>query len=90
LSDIVKSLTVKEGADVLWDTFVFTPITVGVKVPTGVLPLVVKVMTEEVSGVEEVPLVQVALKLGVVPGGKLEALKQTVPMNPPARWMVTV
>jgi hypothetical protein len=47
-------------------------------------------MTEEVSGVEEVPVVQVAPKLGVVPGGKLEALKQTVPMNPPVRWMDTV
>ena len=74
----------------LWGMFVFTPVTVGVKVPTGVLPLVVKVMTEEVSGVVEVPVVQVALKLGVVPDGKLEALKQTVPMNPPVRWIDTV
>ena len=75
-------MTVKV-AGTLRDTFPFCPVTIAVKLPTGVLPLVVRVITAEL------PVVQVALKLGVTPLGKLEALKQTWPLNPPVRLINT-
>jgi len=56
LSEIEKSFTVKDAC-ATWDTFVFCPVTMGVKVPTGVAPLVDIVKTEKVSGLAGVPVV---------------------------------
>jgi hypothetical protein len=61
------------------------PVTVNVKVPLGVLLLVVTVMVEE-----PLPVTDGGLKVAVVRDGKPFTLRFTVPENPFAAVTVTV